>query len=134
MDRTKRVRVLKFEPGKNPKTAYLYNNIDIVKKEVSEGAEYLCDELMVLKLEPRVYAVYNPEAPLMGLKANRKVENTIIAGTFFIVYSDGNDTICNIPVHILDKYGLKYWDAEEYSFKMLGDDFFRHYMDVCVAQ
>ena len=43
MNRTKRVRVLKFEPGKNPKTAYLYNNIDIVKKEVSEGAEYLCD-------------------------------------------------------------------------------------------
>ena len=134
MNRNKRVRVLKFEPGKNPKCDYLYNNIDIVKKEVSEGSEYLCDELKILKLEPRVYAVYNPEAPLMGLKANRKVKNQIIAGTFFIVYSDENDTICNMPDHSLNTYALEYWDAEEYSFEELGDDFFRHYMDACMAQ
>ncbi len=130
MNDRKLFKALKFVPGKNPIEVYLPCDINMIAKEVSEGSMYAC-EPMSFEIEPYVHVLYNEDAPIIGLEPNRKVSNTIIAGTFLIVGCDENYNLCSLPKRTLYKYGLKYYKPEWYSDNELIDNFFERYIDIC---
>ena len=108
------ITVLRFVPGHHPEIAEIEKSVDVLNKEVSFGSYYECDAVP-LELEQGIHIVYNQEAPLLGLKGNRKVFDKIISGTFLIVATDDDSNITSLTSRMINKYALKYWDIEEYS-------------------
>lgn len=67
-----------------------------------------------IMLEKDVALVYNSEGALLNLKGNRKVGNTIIAGTFFVV-GVKNGIIASLTKEKQDKYYKRFEKIEMYS-------------------
>ena len=124
------ITVLRFSPGKNPEIAEIENSAKAIKKEISQGTYYQCDAA-TLELEQGIHMVYNQEAPLLGLKGNRKVLDKIISGTFLIVATDDKGYITSLTSRQINKYGLKYWDIEEYSDDEISYNYFYAPIDAC---
>jgi hypothetical protein len=126
------VTVLRFSPGKNPEIAEIEKSVDALNKEVSFGSYYECDAVP-LELEQGIHMVYNQEAPLLGLKGNRKVLDKIISGTFLIVATDDKGYITSLTSRQINKYGLRYWDIEEYSDDEISYNYFYAPIDACAV-
>ena len=53
----------------------------------------------------------------LNLKGNRKVNDEIIAGTFFIVGIDDKGYISSLDDELLEKYKKRFWNIENYTDK-----------------
>ena len=124
------VTVLRFVPGKHPEIADIQCSAETFNKEVSKGSYYECDAVQ-FELEQGIHIVYNQEAPLLGLKGNRKVFDKIISGTFLIVATDDDSNITSLTSRMINKYALKYWDIEEYSDDEFSYNYFYAPIDAC---
>ncbi len=78
-------RVVAVEPNKPPYETEIKNNLSSLQTMVGGG-------LIENMYNPDgIIFVVNEEGKLNGMQANRRVENDIIAGPFFIIRDDGED-------------------------------------------
>ena len=81
-----KIRILVVEPSKEPKQIKVENTLENLQKIVGGLIEYV-------ELDCNTDIVCNEEGKLLGLELNRKLENDIVAGTFFIVGQHNGETI-----------------------------------------
>ena len=124
------ITVLRFSPGKNPEIADIQCSAETFNKEVSKGSYYECDAVQ-FELEPNIHVIHNAEAYLIGLKSNRRILDKILSGTFLIVATDDKGYITSLTSRQINKYGLKYWDIEEYSDDEISYNYFYAPIDAC---
>ena len=124
------ITVLRFVPGHHPEIAEIEKSVDALNKEVSYGSYYECDAVQ-FKLEPNIHVIHNAEAYLIGLKSNRRILDKILSGTFLIVATDDKGYITSLTSRQINKYGLKYWDIEEYSDDEISYNYFYAPIDAC---
>lgn len=110
------IKTLMVKPNEHPKEAYIPNGYTYFKHLVSMDNYYICDaEIIVLDKDAGL--LRNKEGALLGLKGNRKVNDEIIAGTFFIVGIDDKGYISSLSDELLEKYKKRFWNIENYTDK-----------------
>lgn len=100
------IKVLIIEPNKVPREEMIMNTLEGMRKVVGEMIEEIdLDEDTVL--------VCNEEGKLENLKANRRVGNDVIAGTFFIARDDGSEYLRSLTDEQVKKYQERFQEIEE---------------------
>ena len=82
--KNKSIDVLMVVAGIRPCKVSIRGTYNSLKYLVNPSLS-LTSEIEVIMLENDVALIYNCEGALLGLKGNRKVGESIIAGTFFVV-------------------------------------------------
>ncbi len=115
------IDVLMVVAGVKPcqvKISGTYNNL----KYLVNPNLYLMANVEAIMLEKDIALIYNSEGYLLGLKGNRKVNNNIIAGTFFIVgVKEG--IISSLSKKNQEKYFNRFAKIEKYTEKELSDSY-----------
>ena len=86
------IKVLMVKPMEHPEVVTIPNNIVTFNRLVSMDNYYTCDAEILL-IESYIGILRNSEGSLLNLKGNRKINDEIIAGTFFVV---GFDELGNV--------------------------------------
>lgn len=84
MNKENTIRVLKIEPGRVPEEVDIPNTLEALQEAVDGYIE-------AVSLDLGVSLVCNSEGKLLDLPGNRRVGMDIIAGTFLIVGTRGED-------------------------------------------
>ena len=104
------------KPMEHPKVVTIPNNITTFNRLVSMDNYYTCDAEILL-IESYIVILRNFEGSLLNLKGNRKVNDEIIAGTFFVVGFDEHGFISSLSDDNIQKFSERFWETEEYDDK-----------------
>ena len=110
------IKVLMVKPMEHPKVVTIPNNITTFNHLVSLDNYYTCDAEILL-IESYIGILRNSEGSLLNLKGNRKVNDEIIAGTFFVVGFDEHGFISSLTDDNIQKFSERFWEIEEYNDK-----------------
>ncbi len=102
------ITVLKVEPQKAPYVKEISNDIRGSQSEV-EGlidCVYLADGCI---------AVVNDEGKINGMELNRRLENDIIAGPFFICNADREGGFSSLTEAQIEKYSGQFAEIEHFT-------------------
>lgn len=110
----KKIRVLLVAPTDHPKISYLEPTMKALRKAVSAGLEEVCD-VEAKKLEANIYVIFNKERFLIELLPNRRIDDDIISGTFYVIATDGNSHPTSLTDEKIQKYMLRFWNTEDFS-------------------
>jgi hypothetical protein len=116
----KRIRVLKVEPLKKPEVCYLDNNLDALQKAVSIGADYQ-GLIEVLDLSSKVCIILNEEGKLIGLEPNRRIEDDIICGVFYVTGQNRSGNFISLSDEQITHYSEIFADIEYFSADDVGN-------------
>lgn len=107
------VTALKIEPGKSPCVCQLCDNTEYLNHSISIGSNlpYLAS---ALRLDKNIAIIYCENGALFSLPGNRRVEDRIICGVFYIVRVQ-NGKLQSLTDTDVVKYTLKYWSTEHFS-------------------
>ena len=109
------IKALKVAPLERPEICYLENKLESLQKAVSIGADYV-GLIEIFDLDERTCIVCNEEAKLIGLMPNRRIEDDIICGVFYVVgQNDEGDLTSLTDEEIL--YYAKRFAGIEYFMK-----------------
>ena len=78
------LKALVVEPEMLPYEEYIVNDSEMMQFFLSEGEPYTC-RIGLKRIKENVCILYNKDAMSYGLSPNRRVNNKIIYGTFYIV-------------------------------------------------
>lgn len=107
------VTALKIEPNQSPYPCQICDDGEYLNHIVSPPS-YLIYTAAALKLEDNIAAIYCRNGYLFSLPVNRRVEDRIICGVFYIVrVKDGN--LQSLTDSDVVKYSLEYWASESYT-------------------
>ena len=109
----KEIEVLVVEPGKHPYTATIENTLHALQEAVGGYIE-------VIGLDEESLIIGNDESKLMGLPGNRRFGNDILAGTFLIVGSQG-DEFASLSKENQKNYASAFWEPEEITMEEVQD-------------
>ena len=109
----KEIEVLVVEPGKYPYMATIENTLQALQEAVG-------GYLKVIGLDEESLIVGNNESKLMGLPGNRRFENDILAGTFLVVGSQG-DEFASLSRENQKNYVSMFWEPEEITMEEVYD-------------
>ena len=84
MSEENKLRVVMVEPGKPAYETEIENTLKAEQEAVGGYIE-------VLPLDNKKLLICNEEGKLNGMRGNRRIENDVIAGPFFIVGEDGDE-------------------------------------------
>ena len=123
------VIALMVKPGKKPCSVPLLKNRQFLNRAVSLGAAYeynaeairLCDHICILKSE---------EGSLDGAKGNRMVNGRIIAGVFYVVGVDEDNTLTSLSPKQLQHYKKCFNMPEYYTDQEVWEDFWDQYYEI----
>ena len=97
----KEIKVVMVEPSKCPTITTINNDLESLQKAVGGLIEFV-------DIEENVCILCNEEGKLIGLEGNRRLNNDIIVGTFYVCgVNDDGELISLTPAQI-DKY-LRYF-------------------------
>ena len=107
----KRIQALMIEPGKHPCVVELKNDLDSLQKAVSIGAP---DQGLVefVYIEDNVSILCNEEGKLMGLAPNRRLDEDILCGVFYIVAEGNNGDLKSLTYEQQDRYSKMFWNVD----------------------
>ena len=109
----KSIDVLMIVVGVQPCKVSIVGTYKSLKYLVNPNLSLTAD-IEAIMLEKDVVLIYNREGALLGLKGNRKVNNSIIAGTFFVVgVKDG--IIASLTKENKEKYYKRFEEIDIYS-------------------
>lgn len=111
--KNKSIDALMVVAGVKPCKVSIKGTYKYLKYLVNPNLSLMAD-IEATMLEKDVAVIYNSEGYLLGLKGNRKVKKTIIAGTFFVVgVKDG--VIASLTKEKQEKYYKRFEKEEIYS-------------------
>jgi len=123
----KTITALLVAPGEHPGVTTLCRCKQFLDLAVSFGTMYPCD-VTFMPLSKRAGILYNWEAPLLGLRGNRKVGSHILAGVFYIVGID-HGKLVSLPDDLMEHYMDRFWEPETYTEKDVDQAFWKTWVD-----
>ena len=115
------------KPMTHPKVVTIPNNITTFNRLVSMDNYYTCDAEILL-IESYIGILRNSEGALLNLKGNRKINNEIIAGTFFVVGFDEHGFISSLSDDNIQKFSERFWQTEEYDDKEVSEAYWNSFI------
>ena len=122
-----KIDVLMIEAGIKPCKVSIGCDYKTIKYLVNPCLNLLSD-VEAIMLEKDVALLYNKEGALLGLKGNRKVGETIITGTFFVV-GVNNGKVASLTKEMQEKYYKRFEKIEKYEDKEVSNA----YWDFCFS-
>ena len=116
----KEIKVLMVAPGEHPKEVMLENNLDALQKAVSIGCDYQ-GLIEVVGLDDGVCIICNEEGKLLGLEGNRRLNEDIIAGVFYVVGEDNCGNFVSLTEAQIERYSKHFWEPEQFSMEDVTD-------------
>ena len=110
------INVLMVKPMEHPKAVVIPNNITAFNRLVSMDNYYTC-YAEILLIDSYIGILRNSEGSLLNLKGNRRINDEIIAGTFFVVGFDEHGFIASLSESKIKEYTERFWDIEYYTNK-----------------
>lgn len=109
--KARKIKVLKVAPGEHPQMVMLENDLDALQKAVSIGCDYQ-GLIEVLGLEKGVCIICNEEGKLLNLEGNRRLNEDIIAGVFYVVGEDNCGNFVSLTEAQIERYSKRFWEPE----------------------
>lgn len=103
-----KLTVLIVEPLEPPRIAVIKNTLE----DMQEIVGGLIEEI---GLDEETVLVCNEEGKINNLKANRRVGNDVIAGTFFIARDDGSEYLRSLTDEQIKSYQERFQELKEIS-------------------
>ena len=125
--KSKSIDVLMVVAGISPCKVSIRGTYNSLKNFVNPSLSLMA-EIGVIMLEKDVALIYNSKGALSGLKGNRKVGESIIAGTFFVV-GVKNGTIASLAKEKQEKYCKRFEKIEIYSDKEVSACYWDSWLD-----
>lgn len=113
MDKRK-IKVLMVEPSKHPKVTTLLDDLDVLQKAVSIGADYQ-GLIEIISLGNGDCLLCNEEGKLIGLEGNRRLGNDIIVGVFYIMSEDEKGNLVSLSEKKIQHYTELFWKPETFD-------------------
>ena len=107
----KNIRVLKVAPMERPSLCTLENELSSLQKAVSIGADYV-GLIEIIDLDEEVCLLCNEEGKLIGLAPNRRLENDIICGVFYVTGQDRAGNLISLSEDQIRHYSERFRDIE----------------------
>lgn len=107
----KHIRVLKVAPLESPSVCSLENELLSLQKAVSIGADYV-GLIEIIDLDEEVCLLCNEEGKLIGLAPNRRLENDIICGVFYVTGQDRAGNLISLSEDQIRHYSERFRDIE----------------------
>lgn len=124
---SKSIDVLMVVAGIKPCKVSIVGTYKSLKYLVNPSLSLISD-VEAIMLEKDVALIYNSEGALLGLKGNRKVDKTIIAGTFFVV-GVKNGKIASLTKESEEKYFKRFEKIELYSDSEVSASYWDTWLD-----
>ena len=110
----KEIKVVMVEPLKCPTITTIHNDLESLQKAVGGLFEFV-------DIEENVCILCNEEGKLIGLEGNRRLNNDIIVGTFYVCgVNDDGELISLTPAQI-DKYLRHFWEPQTFTQDEIND-------------
>ena len=116
----KEIKVVMVAPGEYPKEVMLENNLDALQKAVSIGCDYQ-GLIEVVGLDDGVCIICNEEGKLLNLEGNRRLNEDIIAGVFYVVGEDNCGNFVSLTEAQIERYSKHFWEPEQFSMEDVTD-------------
>ena len=107
----KRIKVLMIEPNKHPCVVELKNDLDSLQKAVSIGAPEQ-GLIEFVYLEDNVSILCNEEGKLIGLAPNRRLDEDILCGVFYLVAEGNNGNLKSLTREQQERYSKMFWEPD----------------------
>lgn len=105
---------LLIESTEHPYEISIINDKDLMAFNLTENIDDIC-EMKIMKISPSVCIIYNKYAILSQKSANRTINNTIIAGNFYIAGINNKGKLTSLTKSQKEKYIKKFWEIETYD-------------------
>ena len=110
----KELTVLMVEPGKNPKVTKIKDDLDLLQKAVSIGADYQ-GLIEFVSLGNGDCIMCNEEGKLIGLEGNRRLGNDILTGVFYIMSENADGELLSLTEQKIKHYTELFWEPETFD-------------------
>ena len=94
-----------------PSVCYLENELSSLQKAVSIDADYV-GLIEIIDLDMKTCILCNEEAKLIGLMPNRRIENDIICGVFYVTGQDRAGDLTSLTDEQIRYYTEMFSDIE----------------------
>ncbi|MBD5129362.1 MAG: DUF3846 domain-containing protein [Ruminococcaceae bacterium] len=102
------MKVVMVEPNKPAYVTEIGNDLESLQKAVGGGLI----EMIGYLHDPDAIMVGNEEAKLIGMEGNRRFDDGIVAGSFFVCGDDGED-FCSLTDEQCEKYVREFAQPHE---------------------
>lgn len=102
------MRILKIEPGKAPYVKEMADGLEAIQQEV-QGL------FQPVYMEDGVLLCCNDEGKLNGMAPNRRLEDDIICGPFFLVGDDLGGGLCSLTDEQVARYTELFREPEQFT-------------------
>lgn len=84
----------------------------------------LIGEAEAKQIDKNIYIIFNKDRFLSGFEANRKINNDIICGTFYVIATDENGHLISLTLKELEKYSKQFWFPQKFSYEETVQNYF----------
>lgn len=110
----KEIKVVMVEPLKCPTTTTISNDLESLQKAVGGLIEFV-------DIEENICILCNEEGKLIGLEGNRRLNNDIIVGTFYVCGVNDNGELISLTSAQMDKYLRYFWEPQTFTQDEIND-------------
>lgn len=110
----KEIKVVMVEPLKCPTITTINNDLESLQKAVGGLIEFV-------DIEENVCILCNEEGKLIGLEGNRRLNNDIIVGTFYVCGVNDNGELISLTSAQMDKYLRYFWEPQTFTQDEIND-------------
>lgn len=103
-----------IEPMEHPYEVNIINDKDFIEFNIVKDTLDAC-EIKILRISKSACIIYNKYALLGHENANREINNTIIAGAFYIVGINKQGKLTSLTDKQKKKYTQKFWEIELFT-------------------
>lgn len=110
----KEIKVVMVEPSKCPTITTINNDLESLQKAVGGLIEFV-------DIEENVCILCNEEGKLIGLEGNRRLNNDIIVGTFYVCGVNDDGELISLTSAQMDKYLRYFWEPQTFTQDEIND-------------
>ena len=108
-----KIHCLRVEPGKAPEECELVNELAALQEAVGGLIELL--DMEEIGNGEYVTMLCNEEGKLNGMEGNRRWQNDIICGTFYVMASNAEGELVSLPDCYMEKYANHFHEPESFD-------------------
>ena len=121
------VTALMVKPDEHPLITHICDNTEFLNMAVSVDTIVPCSA-QAIRLEKDIAIIHAQEGVLLSLPGNRRVNDHIIAGTFYVVgVKDGK--LRSLTDAEIVKYTSQFWETEIFTDNEVLDSYFDNIID-----
>ena len=118
----KTIRVLKVAPKMTPEVVMLDNNLEVLQRAVSVGADYV-GLIEIIDIDDKACILCNEEGKLIQLEPNRRFYDDVICGVFYVTGQSKNGELTSLSDSLIEYYKKMFGTPEDISPDEVEDAF-----------